>query len=394
MKKIMFKKLFTICAVAVTSVSLSFAQSSNSTLQLPEYAVKSWIIMDYETGATLAESNSKTLLEPASITKVMTDYVIADALNKGTIHTSDKVLISSKSRSMSGSRMFLEEGTLVSVNDLLQGLIIQSGNDAAVALAEHLTFSEESFAVKMNEAAAELGMKDSHFKNASGLPDPEHITTAFDLAVLSRALIKNFPEHYKFYSQKSFTWNNIKQDNRNTLLWEDSSVDGIKTGHTDRAGYNLASSAERNGFRIIVVVMGANNEAYRQRVSRELINFAFQNFDRKKIYEANEVIARANILHGIDKTVPVGVSDSITATLPRIQYDNLKAQIQVKSGLEAPIQKGEQIGHLEFYIDNHLLYSFPVVALKDVEKTGIFQRLWESFLSKLNNKINKFKEAL
>ena len=389
----MFKKILTICAVAVTSVSLSFAQSP-STLQLPEYAVKSWIIMDYETGAILAESNSKILLEPASITKVMTDYVLADALQKGTIHASDKVLISSKARSMSGSRMFVEEGTLVSVNDLLQGLIIQSGNDAAVALAEHLTFSEESFSVKMNEKAAELGMRDSHFKNASGLPDPEHVTTAFDLAILSRALIKNFPEHYKFYSQKSFTWNNIKQNNRNTLLWEDPSVDGIKTGHTNRAGYNLASSAERNGFRIIVVVMGADNEAYRQRVSRELINFAFQNFDRKKIYEANEVIARANILHGIDKTVPVGVSDSITATLPRIQYDNLKAQIQVNAGLEAPVQKGEQVGNLEFYIDNHLLYSFPVVALKDVEKTGIFQRLWESFLGKLNNKINKFKEAL
>ena len=394
MKNIMFKKLFTICAVAVTSVSLSFAQTSNSTLQLPEYAVKSWIIMDYETGAILAEENSKVLLEPASITKVMTDYVVADALNKGTIHSSDKVLVSSKARSMGGSRMFLEEGTLVSVNDLLQGLIIQSGNDAAVALAEHLTFSEESFAAKMNDAAAELGMKDSHFKNASGLPDPEHVTTAYDLAILSRALIKNFPEHYKFYSQKSFTWNNIKQNNRNTLLWEDASVDGIKTGHTDRAGYNLASSAERNGFRIIVVVMGANSEAYRQRVSRELINFAFQNFDRKKIYDANEVIARANILHGIDKTVPVGVSESITATLPRVQYDNLKAQIQVNSGLEAPVQKGEQVGNLEFYIDNHLLYSFPVVALKDVEKTGIFQRLWESFLGKLNNKINKFKEAL
>src|SRR5699024_8918973 len=216
----MFKKILTICAVAVTSVSLSFAQSP-STLQLPEYAVKSWIIMDYETGAILAESNSKMLLEPASITKVMTDYVLADALQKGTIHASDKVLISSKARSMSGSRMFVEEGTLVSVNDLLQGLIIQSGNDAAVALAEHLTFSEESFSVKMNEKAAELGMKDSHFKNASGLPDTEHVTTAFDLAVLSRALIKNFPEHYKFYSQKSFTWNNIKQNNRNTLLWED-----------------------------------------------------------------------------------------------------------------------------------------------------------------------------
>lgn len=290
--------------------------------------------------------------------------------------------------------MFVEEGTLVSVDNLLQGLIVQSGNDAAVALAEHVAISEESFAMKMNEKAAELGMKKSHFKNASGLPDPEHLTTAYDLAILSRALINNFPEHYKYYSQKSFTWNNIKQNNRNTLLWEDPSVDGIKTGHTNSAGYSLASSAERNGFRVIVIVMGADSEAYRQRVSRELINFAFNNFDRKQLYSANEVIAEANILHGIEKSVPVGVSESITATLPRVQYDNLKAQIHVNPGLEAPITKGEQVGNLEFYIDKHLLYSFPVIALDNVEKTGIFHRLWNSFLIKLNNKINKFKEAL
>ena len=390
----MFKTIFTLCAVVVTSLSLSFAQSPNSTFQLPEYAVKSWIIMDYDTGAILAESNSNIKFEPASITKIMTDYVVADAIEKGKIHTSDKVLVSAKSRSMPGSRMFLEEGTLVPVDQLLQGLIVQSGNDAAVALAEHVAFSEDAFAVKMNELAAEIGMKDSHFKNASGLPDPEHVTTSYDLAVLSRSLIKNFPDHYKFYSQKSFTWNNIQQKNRNSRLWEDPSVDGIKTGHTNSAGYGLASSAERNGFRIIVVVMGADSEAYRQRVSRELINFAFQNFDRKKIYEAGQVIANANVLHGIEATVPVGVNESITATLPRIQYDNLKAQIQVNAGLEAPIKKGDQVGNLEFYIDSHLLYSFPVVALADVEKTGIFLRLWSSFLTKINNKISKFKGAL
>lgn len=393
MKTTMFKKIFKFCAIAVTTVSLSFAQSP-STLQLPEYAVKSWIIMDYDTGAVLAEYNSTIQFEPASITKVMTDYVIADAIDKGIISHDDQVLISSKSRNMPGSRMFVEEGTLVSVDNLLQGLIVQSGNDAAVALAEHVAVSEESFAMKMNEKAAELGMKKSHFKNASGLPDPEHITTAYDLAILSRALINNFPEHYEYYSQKSFTWNNIKQNNRNTLLWEDPSVDGIKTGHTNSAGYSLASSAERNGFRVIVIVMGADSEAYRQRVSRELINFAFNNFDRKQLYSANEVIAEANVLHGIEKSVPVGVSESITATLPRVQYDNLKAQIHVNPGLEAPITKGEQVGNLEFYIDKHLLYSFPVIALDNVEKTSIFHRLWNSFLIKLNNKINKFKEAL
>lgn len=350
--------------------------------------------MDYNTGAILAESNSSIRFEPASITKIMTDYVVADALHKGTINASDKVLVSSKSRNMQGSRMFLEEGSLVSVNNLLQGLIVQSGNDAAVALAEHIAVSEEAFALKMNESAAEIGMKNSHFKNASGLPDPEHVTTAYDLALLSRALIKNFPDHYKFYSQKSFTWNKIAQKNRNTLLWEDPSVDGIKTGHTNNAGYGLASSAERNGFRIIVVVMGAESEDYRQRVSRELINFAFQNFERKTIYDANTPIADVNVLHGIEKTVAVGVSEEITATLPRVQYNNLKAQIQVTPNLEAPIEKGQTVGNLEFYIDSHLLYSFPVVALSDVDKTGIFNRLWDSFLTKLNNKINKFKEAL
>lgn len=389
----MFKNIFKFCAIAMTTLSLSLAQSP-STLQLPEYAVKSWIIMDYDTGAVLAEYNSTIQFEPASITKVMTDYVIADAIDKGIISHDDQVLISSKSRNMPGSRMFVEEGTLVSVDNLLQGLIVQSGNDAAVALAEHVSVSEEAFAVKMNEKAAELGMKKSHFKNASGLPDPEHLTTAYDLAILSRALINNFPEHYKYYSQKSFKWNNIKQNNRNTLLWEDPSVDGIKTGHTNSAGYALASSAERNGFRVIVIVMGADSEAYRQRVSRELINFAFNNFDRKQLYSANEVIAEANVLYGIEKSVPVGVSESITATLPRVQYDNLKAQIHMNPGLKAPITKGEQIGNLEFYIDQHLLYSFPVIALDNVEKTGFFHRLWNSFLIKLNNKINKFKEAL
>lgn len=376
----------------IASATNAFAQSP--TLQLPEYAVKSWIIMDYTTGAILAESNSSTRFEPASITKIMTDYVVADALQQGKINASDKVYISPKSRNMSGSRMFLEEGTLVSVDNLLQGLIVQSGNDAAVALAEHVAASEEAFAFKMNEKAAEIGMKNSHFKNASGLPDPEHVTTSYDLALLSRALIKNFPDHYKFYSQKSFTWNNISQKNRNSLLWEDPSVDGIKTGHTNSAGYGLASSAERNGFRIIVVVMGADSEAYRQRVSRELINFAFQNFERKTIYNAGSTIADVNVLHGTEKTVAVGVNEEITATLPRVQYNNLKAQIQVNPNLEAPITKGETVGNLEFYIDSHLLYSFPVIALKDVEKTGIFTRLWDSFLTKLNNKINNFKEAL
>lgn len=375
-----------------SAASTAFAQSP--TLQLPEYAVKSWIIMDYTTGAILAESNSSTRFEPASITKIMTDYVVADALQQGKINTTDKVYVSPKSRNMTGSRMFLEEGTLVSVDNLLQGLIVQSGNDAAVALAEHVAASEEAFAYIMNEKAAEIGMKNSHFKNASGLPDPEHITTSYDLALLSRTLIKNFPDHYKFYSQKSFTWNNIEQKNRNTLLWEDPSVDGIKTGHTNSAGYGLASSAERNGFRIIVVVMGADSEAYRQRVSRELINFAFQNFERKTIYNAGSTIADVNVLHGTEKTVPVGVSEEITATLPRVQYNNLKAQIQVNPDLEAPIAKGESVGNLEFYIDQHLLYSFPVVALQDVEKTGIFTRLWDSFLTKLNNKINNLKEAL
>lgn len=390
----MFKKILTFCAIAVSSITISLAQSPSNTLQLPQYAVKSWVIMDYDTGAILAEANSQTQFEPASITKVMTDYVVADAIKKGKIHKTDNVLISPKSRRMPGSRMFVEEGSLVSVENLLQGLIVQSGNDAAVALAEHTYMTEEAFAEVMNEKAAEIGMKNSHFKNASGLPDPEHLTTAYDLALLSRALIKNFPDHYKYYSQKSFTWNNISQKNRNTLLYEDPTVDGIKTGHTESAGYGLASSAERNGFRIIVVVMGADSEAYRQRVSRELINFAFQNFDRKKIYDAGQIIARANVLHGIDKTVPVGVSDSITATLPKVQYNNLKAQIQVNPGLEAPISQGEQVGNLEFYIDNHLLYSFPVIALENVEKVGIFHRLWSSFLMKLNNRINNFKEAL
>lgn len=391
----MIKKILSICSITLLLFTGAHAQPNpNAVLNPPEYAVKAWILMDYETGAVLAEHNSQQQFEPASITKVMTSYLIAEALENGVIRNDDLVRISHKARQQPGSRMFVEENSNVSVENLVKGLVIQSGNDAAVALAEHLAHSEESFVVKMNEKAAEMGLTQTHFENTSGLPHPAHLTTAYDLAVLSRALIKNYPEHYKIYSQRSFTWNNITQNNRNTLLWEDSSVDGIKTGHTNSAGYSLASSAIRNDFRVIAVVLGADSENYRQRVSRELLNFAFNNFDRKKIYSANEKIEELKIRRGVTETIAVGVKDEIVATLPRIQYDNLKAQIRMEDPIIAPIQKGEEIAKLEFYLGDHKLYSFPVVALEDVEQTGIFQRIWNDFLHKLKNKYAKFRAAL
>ncbi len=391
----MIKKILSLCSLTLLMIAGAHAQPNpNAMLSPPEYAVKAWILMDYETGAVLAEHNSQQQFEPASITKVMTSYIIAEALENGIIRNDDMVLISRKARQQPGSRMFVEENSNVSVENLVKGLIIQSGNDAAVALAEHLSHSEEAFVMKMNEKAAELGLHNTHFENTSGLPHPEHLTTAYDLAVLSRALIKNYPEHYKIYAQRSFTWNNITQNNRNTLLWEDSSVDGIKTGHTNSAGYSLASSAVRNDFRVIAVVLGADSESYRQRVSRELLNYAFNNFDRKKIYSANEKIQDLKVRRGVAETVAAGVRDEIVATLPRVQYENLKAQIRMEEPIMAPIKQGDEIAKLEFHIGDHQLYSFPVVALEDVEQTGFFQRIWKDFLHKLNNKYTKFKAAL
>lgn len=377
-----------------TLLFMSLTASYAIELKKPDLPVKSWVLMDYETGAVLAEHEPNSRLEPASLTKLMTSYLIADAIENGVLSYSDTVRISHNAYKQVGSRMFIEQNSQVSIENLLRGLIIQSGNDASVALAEHLSGSESAFVSLMNAKANELGMRNTHFQNTNGLPHPQHYSSAYDLAYLSRSLIQRFPRHYKMYSEKSFTWNNISQNNRNRLLWiESSGVDVIKTGHTD-AGYNLASSAERNGWRVIAVVIGAATDADRNNASLNLLNYAFHNFSQREVYQANQKISEIPINNGTKENLSIGPSQTIKATLPHSQYSNLSAKIVVPQALEAPISQNQAVAELHILIDERVVYRYPLFALESVEKSSIFNRLWNEFKFKLGKKYAKFKEAL
>ena len=398
----MMKKRFITAILWVATVtSTAFAQPVQNQLYIPEYNAASWILMDYETGAVLAEKNMHQKLEPASITKVMTSYIIAEEIEKNTIQSDALVTISNNAYRQGGSRMYLEENSKVSVENLVKGLVIQSGNDAAMALAEYVAGSSDAFAFRMNQKARELGMQNTHFMNPSGLPDPNHFSTAYDLAVLSRELIKNYPSHYGIYAEKSFTWNvdtrtgrPITQPNRNNLLREDPSVDGIKTGHTDSAGYCLASSAERNNHRFIAVVLGTQSVHDRDRISQNILNFGFQNFSKQHLFDAGEPLQTINVRKGTAQSVAVGTAGKIEATLPLLDYDNVKSQIRIKNNVVAPIEKGSELGSLEIHLDDQLIYSAPLVALESVEEAGFVKQIWDDFKFKLHNKYMKFKAAL
>ncbi len=386
------KKILLVCLSVFATTNAGIAQ------QLPpipiNVPVKAWVIMDYDTGEVLADYNGNERLEPASVTKVMTDYLVAEAIENGKIDPNAQVTISPYAQSQEGSRMFAEAGTKITVHDLILGLIIQSGNDSAIALAEYLYGSEPVFAMEMNKKALELGMKDSNFVNASGLPADNHYSSAYDLAVLSRHLIHDFPEHYKIYSQKEFSWNNIKQRNRNTLLWTDPTVDGIKTGHTSSAGYNLASSSIRNGFRVIVVVLGTNSEKERAQLSTDLLNYAFVNFEHKKLYDKDQVILSAPIHEGEASHVNLAPEKNVYITYPRGQYDNLTSHIEVKKPLLAPIQKGEQIGKLVVKDGSKTIATTPLYAEETVEQGSIFKRYWDQFKYKFQYKFEKIKAQI
>lgn len=365
------KKILLAC-FSILSTTVATAQ------QLPpipiNVPVKAWIIMDYDTGEVLADYNGNERLEPASVTKVMTSYLIADAIEQGRIKEDSQVTISPYAQSQEGSRMFAEAGSKITVHDLVLGLVIQSGNDSSIALAEYLHGSEPVFALEMNKKASELGMRNSNFMNASGLPHANHYSTAYDIALLSRRLIQDFPEHYKIYSQKSFSWNNITQKNRNTLLWTDPTVDGIKTGHTSSAGYNLASSAIRNDFRVIVVVLGTNGEKERAQLSTELINYAFLNFEHKKLYNKGQVIMTAAVHEGETNEVNLVPANNVYITFPRGQYDELTSVIEVQKPLLAPIEQGAEIGKLIVKNGNKVILKTPLHAETTIEEASFIKR--------------------
>jgi D-alanyl-D-alanine carboxypeptidase (penicillin-binding protein 5/6) len=348
----------------------------------PTIDAKSWVLMDYASGQILTGSNEDMRVAPASITKVMTSYVVSAELAHGKIHMDDPVTISEKAwrsggAGTDGSTSFLQLNSQVSLKDLLYGMIIQSGNDAAIALAEHTAGSEETFAQLMNQYAAQLGMTGTHYVDASGLPNPDHYTTAHDVAILSRALIRDYPEEYKIYAVKEFEWNGIKQHNRNTLLWRDSSVDGIKTGHTSEAGYCLATSAVHGDQRLIAVVMGAPSEKQRADDNQELLNYGFRFFETHKLYAKDTPLATPALWKGAAPTIALGVDSDVLVTLPRGRYGDLKATIDVPARLVAPVKKGQKVGDLKVALDGKTLIEQPLIALADAPEGGFFKRLYD-----------------
>ncbi len=346
----------------------------------PSVAAKSHILIDYDSGRVLAEENADERLPPASITKLMTSYVVSHELHAGNISLDDEVLISEKAWRMVGSRSFIEVNTKVSVEALLRGMIVQSGNDAAVALAEHIAGSEEVFAQMMNQYAQQLGMVDTNYMNSTGLPDPEHYTTARDIAILSAALIRDFPEHYKWYSEKEYTYNDITQHNRNKLLWRDNSVDGLKTGHTEEAGYCLAASAKRGDMRLISVVLGTRSENARAQEIQKLFNYGFRFFETHQLYQANASITDTKVWKGAEQQLALGMAADLSVTVPRGQYESLTANTNIQQPVIAPIAAGTQLGEVEIRLGDEVVAKQPLVALKAVEQGSWWRRLVDHIL--------------
>ena len=336
----------------------------------PQIGAESYLLIDAATGDVLASENARMRLPPASLTKIMTSYIIADEIEQGRITLDDRVPISVKAWRMEGSRMFIREGTEVSVADLLRGIVIQSGNDASVAMAEYIAGDEEAFAGLMTQTAKSLGMNNTNFMNATGLPDEMHYTTAEDLAILTRALINRFPEHYAIYSEKYFSYNDIRQANRNALLWRDDSVDGVKTGHTQAAGYCLVASAMENDTRLISVVMGARDERTRAAESQKLLNYGFRYYETVNLYAAGSSLKRVRVWSGLHESLEVGLDDAITLTIPRGGRDQLKAEINLQDVIEAPIERGQSLGALTLSLGDEMLVERPVVALNPVQEAG------------------------
>ena len=342
----------------------------------PKLNLTSYILIEASTNTVIAEYDSDNQIAPASMTKVMSGYVIADQIANGSISLDDKVLISEKAWKTGGSKMFIEAGKRVSVKDLLSGIIIQSGNDATIAMAEYVAGSEEGFVDFMNAYASELELTNSLFQNSTGFSDPNHFSSAKDLAKLTQALINNFPDHYATYKEKEFTFSGIRQLNRNKLLWRDDSVDGVKTGHTDSAGFCLISSAQRNDMRLIAVVAGSESENERLTASQRLLEYGFRFYATQKLVSQEIKVTTAKVWGGKTNEVALGSTKDIYLTLPRSEFKNIKANYQFNNNLQAPIEVGQMIGSIEFTSNDRVVLSAPLVAIETVEAKGFFGMLW------------------
>ncbi len=349
--------------------------SEVSTIPAPAVAARAWIVVDVTSGQVLAASNPEQQVEPASLTKIMTAYLAFNAVDEKRLTLDQQVNVSETAWKTGGSRMFIEPRKPVTVGELLQGVIVQSGNDASVALAEAVAGSESAFATLMNQEAQRLGMTRTHFMNATGLPDPQHVTSVRDLATLATHLITANPQHYHYYKQREFTYNNITQSNRNRLLWADPSVDGMKTGHTDSAGYCLVATAMRGDRRILTVVVGTDSEATRAEESLKLLNWSFQNFDTVKLFDKSQPAVEARVWEGKAQTVKLGPPEPVWVTVPRGKASEIKPVAQRPDPLVAPLEQGQAIGTVALTLDGKNLRVDPLVVQETVERAGFFGRM-------------------
>ena len=361
-------------------LSSNFLSGQSFIPNAPELDLKSYILIEPNTNTVIAEFNSSELIEPASMTKVMTGYVVADQIQNGLISLDDEVLISEKAWRMEGSKMFIEAGKKVSILELLKGIIIQSGNDASVAIAEYVGGTEDGFVDLMNSYAGALGMSDTYYANSTGLPDEGHSTSARDLAKLTAEFIRKFPNEYALYKEKEYTYNNIKQLNRNKLLWRDETSDGVKTGHTSTAGYCLIGSAQRANMRLITVVAGSNSDNERFLATQRLLEYGFRFYATQKYFDANTEYTTAKVWGGRDDIISLGVQEDISITLPRIYFKDAEINFKIKNNVQAPIKEGQKIGTLEIVSNDEIVLISDLVALNAVEAKGFFGRLWSRFI--------------
>lgn len=371
-------RLIAAC-VALLFSQLLFAQQAAAPIPAPPpIAAKTYVLLDFKSGQLLASQNPDERVEPASLTKLMTAYLAFSALKQKTIRPDQTVPVSTRASRTEGSRMFIEPRKLVTVDELIHGVIVQSGNDACIALAEAIAGSEEVFAQMMNREAQRLGMKNTHFANSTGLPHTQHYSTAQDLALLAAALIRDFPEYYPLYSLKEFRYNNILQTNRNRLLWQDSTVDGMKTGYTENAGYCLITSAKRGEQRLISVVLGTASESARAIESQKLLNYGFQFYDGVRLYEKNQPVATLRVWKGSGNSIKTGFASDLYLSLPKGQIDKLKASVESLQPLLSPISTGQKVGIMKLTLDGRPFRELPVVALENVPLAGILGRGWDT----------------
>ncbi|MGC3871931.1 D-alanyl-D-alanine carboxypeptidase family protein [Halomonas sp. GXIMD04776] len=371
----------TACALLISPVQAQQQALPESMVPSPPgLAASSWLLMDANSGEVLVEHEADQPLPPASLTKMMTAYIVEREIDDNRISPEDQVNISENAWRTGGSRMFIKEGTQVGVEELLKGVVIQSGNDASVALAEHIAGSESAFADLMNQQAQRLGMSNSHFVNATGLPHENHYASAKDLAILAKHIIKDYPDHYDTYSEKYFTYNGIRQPNRNRLLWRDPSVDGLKTGHTEAAGYCLVASAKKDETRLIAVVMGTKSDEARAQEAQKLLSYGFRFFETFKLYDGGAVLDKPRVWGGEKDTLRLGVSEDVYLTAPQGKRDSMTARLDIQDTIKAPIEAGQRLGTLKVQLGDEVVKEQPLIALESIPEGGFFKRIWDNIV--------------